>query len=215
MLVCDWGDRGHHQPLAACWPGLAHGACVAWNADASADEALCAARLDRHVFADATGGLSRALFALGDAHEHTGARSTNGGALFFVTAFADQDLPHARTPGLTRTGVERALHGLQDVADALAAARPQAPDGALCVRELGWARDALAFAARLALARLATTPATPTRDLPPGPAGALRVELERLVDGLEPVWTALNRPGGLAEARARLLRIDRAAPVPV
>jgi len=72
LLVTDWGDRGHLQPLLASLPGWCVAAARAWNAGdeggrgagGSLEPDELAARLDRRVL-DAWGASSRAETARG------------------------------------------------------------------------------------------------------------------------------------------------------
>jgi hexosaminidase len=62
MLMCDWGDTGHHQQWPISLMGLAHGAAAAWNPAAPFDPR--AASL--HVFRDKSLRLGDWLEELGD-----------------------------------------------------------------------------------------------------------------------------------------------------
>lgn len=94
-LLTDWGDRGHLQPWPVSWPGIAAAAGCAWNV-ASAERDLDIARIvDDHVFRDPAARFGRVLVELGRAGEVSGARSTNGTALFFLLAFAPQEIGRA------------------------------------------------------------------------------------------------------------------------
>jgi len=63
MLVCDWGDTGHHQQWPVALNAMAHGAAAAWNAEASVDPRA----VSLHVFGDRSLAVGGWLDRLGDA----------------------------------------------------------------------------------------------------------------------------------------------------
>jgi hypothetical protein len=206
LLVTDWGDRGHLQPLAASYVGIAAAAACAWNTAGSArDRSAWSAVLDRHVFRDPARALGRAALELGDAYLETGSKSTNGSALFFLLAFAHEPLPHARMPDLTIDGLARARDYLVAARERLACAR-----GSRSATELRWAADVLAFACRFGIARLATPAGAPVGAIPPSERARLADELDSLVAEHRSTWLARNRPGGLDESAGWLERVASA-----
>jgi hypothetical protein len=200
-LITDWGDRGHLQPLSASYAGIVAGAACAWNAEsgASADFDLASA-LDRHAFRDEARVLGGIVTRLGDVYRTTGAASTNGSALFFLLAFADEPLPHARMPGLSATALHATRESIRSLRAELERSRPVGADSLLCVDEMRWAADLLAFACRFGIARLDSPADASVR-------GDLRAELAPLIAGHERLWIARNRPGGRAESASWLTRV--------
>ena len=79
LLITDWGDHGHLQPLCVSWLGLLAGAGFAWNvADAERPEALDLPRLlDQHAFGDSAHVLGRAAYELGNAYREAGSLRPN------------------------------------------------------------------------------------------------------------------------------------------
>jgi hypothetical protein len=214
LLTTDWGDRGHLQPLAASYVGIAAAAAFGWNTAGSArDRCAWSAVLDRHVFRDPAQALGRATLELGDAYLETGSKSTNGSALFFLLAFAREPLPHARMPELSIDGLARAHEYL-----GAARARLASAQGSRSVNELRWAADVLAFACRFGIARLGTPAGAPVDAIPPSQRARLADELDSLIADHRSAWLARNRPGGLDESAgwlervASALRGDAAAP---
>lgn len=63
VLVCDWGDSGHHQQWPIALHGIAYGAAKAWNPDAPADPRS----VSLHVFGDRTLRVGDWLDELGNA----------------------------------------------------------------------------------------------------------------------------------------------------
>lgn len=206
-LVTDWGDRGHLQPPFASAAGLLLGAGCAWNASSARGRAADLPRLlDAHVFLDSAGVLGRAAIDLGNVYQETGSPSTNGSALFFLLAFADQPLPHARMPGLAIEGLERALASILEIRAGLAGARSALPDGEIVVAEMRFAADLLAWTCRFGRARLETDAGAPVAAIPEAVRAALREELAPLAAEHRRLWNLRNRPGGLAESASWLAR---------
>src|SRR5262249_28366044 len=153
-------------------------------------------RLDAHMFGESDAALGRACVDLGDAYLDTGARSTNGSALFFLIAFADEPLPHARMPGLTCEGLERALARVSHTAARLPRPRARGGEGRTAASELRWAADLLAFACRFGIARLSAGDGAPVSSIPASDRRRLREELEPLIAEHRRAWLVRNRPGG-------------------
>lgn len=206
-LVTDWGDRGHLQPPFASAAGTLFGAGCAWNASAARERVRdLPALLDAHVFHDQAGVLGRAAIDLGNVYLETGSPSTNGSALFFLLAFADETLPHARMPGLAIEGLERALGRINEIRARLAGARSTLPDAELVVAEMRFAADLLAWTCRFGRARLEAPAGSPVAELPLPARRALRDQLTPLVAEHRRLWMLRNRSGGLDESASWLER---------
>jgi hypothetical protein len=207
-LVTDWGDRGHLQPLSASFLGIAAAAEFAWNATSADDLAIdWPALLDVHVLDGAVHGLGRAACDLGDAYLETGSSCVNGSALFFLLAFADEPAPHARTPGLSITGLQRALEYTLEKRASISATRADGARATIARDELAWAADLLAFAARLGTARLRAPSGAAIQGLGARERDELRGELDPLIAEQRRLWLARNRAGGIAESASWLTRI--------
>ncbi len=63
MLLCDWGDTGHHQQWPIALNAIAYGAAKAWNPEAAVDPRA----ISLHVFGDRSLRISGWLDELGDA----------------------------------------------------------------------------------------------------------------------------------------------------
>ncbi len=199
-LITDWGDRGHLQPLSVSYAGILAGAACAWNAESVSSRSFdLGAELDRHAFRDDARVLGKVATQLGDVYRTTGASSTNGSALFFLLAFADEALPHARMPGLRASDLDSTSETIRELRATLERARPRAADSALIVDEMRWAADVLAFACRFGIARLGARAAASARDL--------RAELTPLIAEHGRLWNARNRPGGRIESADWLTRV--------
>ncbi len=212
LLVADWGDNGHLQPLPVSYPAFAAGAAFAWNADA-AREPLgldLATLLDHHVFGAASGrsggSLGRAVLKLGNAYLDTAARPLNGTVFFRLLTEPQDDLDHRRYRKLAPTGLARALERVDDVRSLLAGFSPATAEQQLVRRELVWVADAVAAGARLGLARFAAGRRVPLAALPAPVLRALEIDLDSLAHVLPSLWTARSRPGGLRDSLAVLTR---------
>lgn len=113
LLLTDWGDAGHWQPLAVSLPALVLAAELAWNPDATPD---LAAEVDA---LEGIPGLGDFLSRLGDTYRTARAEAGNATRLFQA-----YNLPLAEAPAFDRDALLSAraeLEGLADAADALGA----------------------------------------------------------------------------------------------
>lgn len=200
LLVTDWGDRGHLQPLPTGFFGYLCGASCAWNATASQDLELpdMEELLSLHAFDDPSGQLAKRWNQLGLVTDVLGDRCENGHALFFASTFADSGFPPKRVVGLDANG----LAAVRDLLDAVLA-EPQAsestrPDSLLLEAELRVAHEELSIAELHARARMALSSGNSIADLPPATRSELRARLDQLCELYAQVWSQRYRPGGLA-----------------
>jgi hexosaminidase len=192
-LVTDWGDNGHLQPLPVSYLGMAAGAGLAWNAEASDDlEAATVQSLDDHVFGDTARVMGGVVRDLGNAYLHAGATPPNASALFHLLVHPARELPS----GVSQQSLLRVCEFVAEAARPLSRASPRAGDADLLLAELAWVRDALLCAARLGLAR--GFGAGTVRDV------ALCAEVREVAERHRANWLLRNRPGGLADSEMRL-----------
>ena len=208
LLVTDWGDRGHLQPLPVSLAGWAHAADRAWNPEPAAPADL-ESTLDRLAFGDAAGGTAQAALELGRVEERVRSGAGNGGAAFFLVAMMDEPLTGSRMPDLSLAGIERGLDQVARAREPLAGARPTHLGADLVREEFTLVADLLAFGLELGRARLEADPDRPPGGpdaLGPGPAGrnpggADRRTPPAVAPALAARWTRRLQP--LAGARAR------------
>ena len=202
MLVTDWGDLGHWQPLPVSTLGLAYGAAVAWGLDANRDLDLPRA-LDAHAFKDGAGVLGRLSHDLGDVHRATGVTPKNASVLALLMLFPERALGEGRLAGLTVEGLEKASALAAEVTAPLASARPDRDDGALVKEEFALASDLVRHACALGLARL-SAPGGAVVAIAGAAKRALEDDLRRILGDYRRVWLERNREGGLADSASRL-----------
>ena len=210
LLVTDWGDNGHLQPLSTSFAGLLAGAAAAWNVEGCISQARITDLLGGHVFADHTGNTARAAVALASAHQACGALPRNSSALFWLLIAPGDTLEHQRYQGLSTGGIEQSRQQIDDALALLASAAPTSSDGEIDVRELRWAGRLLRLACDLATARLALDNAAPLQAVAPEIRHSLSDQLEPLRLEHEAIWLARNRPGGRLDSLERLERLQRA-----
>lgn len=212
MLVTDWGDHGHWQPFPASLPGLAYGAAMAWCAAANRDLPLAEA-LDRHVFADGSGVVGRALLGLGNVYRDVGALPKNASALALLLLFPDRRLDEGRFRGVTREALEGTDARIARIAASLDRERMDRDDAGLVTAEMRLAARMLGHACRMGIARLDAGGGAP-ETLPGAIRGVLGDEWEEIIADYRRIWLERNRPGGLADSAGRmedLLRRYRSA----
>lgn len=200
MMTTDWGDRGHHQPHCVRDWGLLAGAGLAWNPDAELDEERLARLLDAHVYMDEAGDLGLAAMELANAYAETRSPSTNGSTLFFLIAFAPDAFPHARTPELTREGLEAARASIARAAARIDRSASAREDADVLVAEMRWIASAQTLGADLGIARLEAGAGVPLAGLP----ARVRAELAQRFRDVEReharLWSVRDRPGGVEES---------------
>ena len=202
MLITDWGDFGHWQPLPVSYLGLAYGAAVAWGHEAN--RGLDVARvLDAHVLRDRAGVLGGIARDLGDVYRETGVLVKNASVLALLLLFPERPLGEGRLAGLTVEGLERAEARSAELSSKLAGARCDRDDASLLQAEFALAADLMRHACRFGIARLAA-PGGAAAAIPGASRAALAIDLSRIVNDYRRVWRLRNREGGLADSVGRL-----------
>ncbi len=191
VMVTDWGDGGHWQPLPISYLGFAWTAALAWSLDAN--RALDLPRvLDRFAFH--TPGMGQLVWDLGNTYLRPGFRRGNSSILYW---FYTATLAEMRASWLPRikygpevfvddAAVTRGMHETIEWIDATLAQIPAAADE-LVRRELLHAGAMAKHAAHRVLR-----------------APELEAELDQLVAELVALWPRRNRPGGLVDSAGKL-----------
>jgi hypothetical protein len=206
ILITDWGDHGHLQPLSVSYLGFVAGAAFGWNvADAEHAFELDLPRLlDVHAFFDAASVLGRAAYDLGDAYRHAGSLRPNASVLFWSLFKPERLFSPA---GVTRETLGQTLAYVERAGEALPSARPLTAEGRLAVDEIGYARDLLRFACRLGMARASVADPNALALLPRGERAELAAMLSEIIARHGALWAARNRPGGHVDSARRLMHV--------
>lgn len=211
MLITDWGDYGHYQPLSHSWYGYLFGAEMAWTGATTATETFDAS-FGSLLLNDPSGRAVAAIRRLGRAVAQPGLARPNGSASVYAL-YED--------PLAGRTITAAPAEAIQELADAGAAALPafaQLHDAALR-HELSFAAYQLIYAAekvtlgrsiRAALRELAAQPPDAARvnrlDALIAGLSQLRTRLTAMRAEFEQLWLARSRR---AEIAINLDRYDR------
>ena len=203
LLMTDWGDNGHLQPLSVSYLGLLLGAGSSWNvSDVQHPSALDIPRLlDVHAFFDSACVLGRVAYDLGNAYKEAGSLRPNASVLFWSLIKPERLFSPA---GVTSETLRNTLEYIERVTEPLSRARPRTAEGALVIEELGFARDLLRFACRLGIARSKLATPDALEQLSPAPRAELASELRGLIERHRSLWAKRNRPGGLDDSARRL-----------
>jgi len=205
MLITDWGDFGHWQPLPISYLGLAYGAAVAWCRESNREIDVARA-LDLHVFRDRAGALGGLARDLGDVYRETGVLVKNASVLALLLLFPERPMGEGRLAGLGVEGLERAEARAAALASRLHEARCDRADAALLRDEFALAAALMRHACHFGIARLAA-PGGAVDAIPPASRKALAAELTSIVADYRRVWRLRNREGGLSDSVARLERL--------
>lgn len=202
LLITDWGDRGHLQPLATALMPLLAGAAFAWRVDSSQgfDLETWSELGDLHLFDDPTASTARAWLDLGRVTDVLGDDCENGHALFFACTFADAAFPHPRIVGLRQEGLEAARRHVESLDGETIGQGSRRGDRDLLRQEWQLARDQLRLAIEFCELRLALPAGHRLSELSAPQIAPLRRGLEALSADFRSTWLARHRPGGLPQA---------------
>lgn len=204
LLMTDWGDRGHWQPLPISYPGFVYGASVAWASETNADLDIASA-LDRYVFQDSAGQVGKVVCDLGDLYLLPGLEYPNGSLLFFLLQMKRENLDvfirnldgHVvkdRFFGIDIDTMNAVLANIDTLLQSLNRARIQADDAVLVRDEITQVARLMNHAAHRGLF---------LKDAGQLSARDLLQDLEILFTQQRLNWLARNRIGGLKDSIAR------------
>ncbi len=106
LLLCDWGDSGHWQPLVVSLPAIVWAAALAWDPTASRD--VIAPTVDKLTHVP---GLGDFLLRLGDTYRTAEAEAGNATRLFQA-----YNLPLAQAPAFNPAALEQTARALESLA---------------------------------------------------------------------------------------------------
>ena len=107
LVVTDWGDAGHWQPLPVSYAGFVCGAVAAWNPE-RVDELDLPSAISRFFIGNDCVELGRMLVELASLYKTVGALCANSSVLFHLVFKRDYSLPEGVTVD-TLCSVESAL----------------------------------------------------------------------------------------------------------
>ena len=206
LLITDWGDRGHLQPMPVSYLGFLHGAECAWNgasAESRADVDL-ARLMDLHAFRAPGSGLGAFALELGRASDACEVKTENMSALFYPIGFPERTLPDERIPGLSSAAFERGEERVEELRATLASCSPSSSEAALCREELSWVLDLMHAACELGRARTAAPPGSGLDSVSEEEALKIAPLLRQLGERHADLWLIRSRPGGLSDSVSRI-----------
>ncbi|MDD2598961.1 MAG: family 20 glycosylhydrolase [Kiritimatiellae bacterium] len=195
LVVTDWGDAGHWQPLSTAYAGFAYAAGLAWSLPANRDMDV-AAQVSRYFVGDQGGALGEILAELGGLYQMAGALTANSSVLFHLL-FKESDY---RIPdGVSARSLDAVMQELERLStrvEALPAA--------------GGAERIIVVLEIQQIIRLLQTACFRGQAMLNGRLDekAVKSELGEMIttcaEAQEMVWLLRNRRGGLSDSLARI-----------
>lgn len=187
MLLADWGDNGHFQPLAVSLPSMVRAGAAAAGQPVP-DDAEVARRVDAVLGCDT--GIGALIDRLGTIGEGLGMIAVNASAAFSV--MCDTGLPSlgAPDPDAVSAGLDMISGALERFAEPVGG-----PRGAVVAAEM----RAACQLAELGLRRLGSRHGLEVE----APTAA---QFEEAVQAQRAGWLMSSRPGGLEDSLAKLIR---------
>jgi hypothetical protein len=208
LLLTDWGDNGHMQPLPVSYPGFALGAAAAWSLTSAREleDLDLPGAVDAHLLEGKVPGAGAALCELGDSYLQTGCLIPNGTILFRLL-LQHGALSERQRQDLSAGGLERALDHIDRAVARVRVAPSGFRNGARVWEEIAWVADALRLGGRIGLARLTAGLDQPLGAVDPALRAPLAAQLSDLIPRYRRRWLARNRRGGLDDSAGQLLRL--------
>lgn len=206
MLVTNWGDHGHWQPLSVCYAPLMVGCSYAWKCDSSVVSRLCFL-LNEYIFQDPTQNTGIAVLKLGNAYEK--AKIPEGNANVFhllLHRHAWKMKGNYQTKEITLANLRKTEAEIDDALAILHHAKPQCADAEVVIEELHQAANLAKHSLHLGIDRMQVK-SYQTLDIPLEKRKKLAHELQKLIDNHKRIWVIRNRPGGLQDSAGRLQEI--------
>lgn len=181
--LTDWGDNGHHHPLAISLLPMAWAAGAMWSGPGATTEEAVEASVDRITGSTGSGALLRRL---GEVHGRLGVRAMNASPLCRAVLGPVRVRPEHLAPD-------------DEVRDVLAFLESAGQTGAAIPR-VGDELAAVIGLARVGVERLAAAAGRPTRS-----SREVDADLVEAVDRQREAWLGSSRPGGLDDSLDRIL----------
>lgn len=203
LLLTNWGDYGHWQPLSVCHPAMLIGCSYAWNLDTTALQRL-EFQLNHYVFEDESELTAKAVLALGEAHK--AARIPEGVANAFhlmLHRYAWTMKGNYQTKEMRILPLQNAEDEIDKALALLEDAQPHCEDAPIVIDELQQAANLAKFSIHLGIARLNVN-GNDTKSIAAAKRQQLAAELKPLIEKQRKLWVVRNREGGLDESVGHL-----------
>ena len=206
MLVTNWGDHGHWQPLSVCEPAMMLGCGYAWNCDTTLVSRL-ELLLSVYVFKDPTRNTARGILKLGDAYEV--AKMPEGVANVFhliLNRHAWKWNTNYQTKTLTIENLQKTEAAIDEAMAIFLKGKPQCEDAEIVIEEIIQASNLAKHSVHFGIERLKVADRQ-TKSIPLEKRKALAAELKPLIENHKKIWVKRNRPGGLDDSAGRMQKI--------
>jgi hexosaminidase len=193
LLLTDWGDNGHWQPLPVSLPSIVRCGVAARTGELPSDTEVATAIDDIAGFHPGTGSLIDRLGRIG---ESLGVAAPNGSPL--CSAMSTGGFPILGEPDVDAFVAGHSLLG--EALQAFSADSVGGPRGETVAAEMH-------AACRLASLGLRRVAAAHDIEIPgPSPAVPTTSEIDSVAEALRKAWSLSSRPGGLDDSIARIRR---------
>lgn len=187
LIVCDWGDCGHWQPLGLSFPGFTYAAGASWNLRANREADLAVA-CDTHM----TEGYGKLLLEIGEVYRLAGATRGNSTELFHILS---KPMTRPFLAGVTTETLEAVLKRLLELENSLPV------KNTILEYEIAHTFTILRAACHRGIAILNNSIHHEVA------RKQLADELDHVTESLTHVWKMRNRDGGLKESLGRFAPI--------
>ncbi|KAH3768048.1 family 20 glycosylhydrolase [Pelomyxa schiedti] len=203
MLLTDWGDNGHMQPLSSSYLGYATGAAFSWNSEsASHPETLDLRKLlNSLVFRDLNCVMGDIVYNLGNCYNLI--QPTFPGCTVLFRAIVFNSVFPTICKRLKIPEVEASLREIEAQESRIGSLSMAAPDTLIIVQEYTWIIHILKFSCHFATALIKES-VNDVRKLSTSSKQFLLPILIDCVREFEAVWLLRNKPEGLCDSVARL-----------
>ncbi|MBF0351401.1 MAG: family 20 glycosylhydrolase [SAR324 cluster bacterium] len=189
VLITDWGDRGHWQPLPVSYAGYLMGAALSWHFESNEAVDICQA-LDLHAFYDKEGRMGQICHDLGNAYLHTGHILANNSAIF---QWLFRDSKHGVFQKTTREHIQSTIQYLESYLHQITQTRMNRKDKTLIQQELTCALRMALHGCQRALYVLQNESDSLQKNF-------LYQDMREILGMFHQVWLGRNREGGLHDS---------------
>lgn len=183
IMITDWGDNGHMQPLVSSFPGFVFGAAKAWNQNAHAE---LATGLDTYVFG--AEGWGELILALGNLDQPIDIYIHNQSVLYKILHDDREEIKTLND--LKVDQLKDSLSQAKQLRKSLENLKDNQPTDPLLTKECIWVSDMLVHACNRGIAIIDNLLTASHAD-----------EAQKLREDHERIWHLRNRSGGYADSR--------------